>query len=68
MKPINDNSKSKSSKTKYNVTDTKEVRNNLVKHFSWEDLEDNCKLYKEFSNNTHWAYHLELFGIATNSK
>ena len=66
MKPINDNSKSKSSKTKYNVTDTKEVRNNLVKHFSWEDLEDNCKLYKEFSNNTHWAYHLELFGIATN--
>jgi len=67
MKPINDNTpKSKSSKTKYNVTDTKEVRNNLVKHFSWEDLEDNCKLYKEFSNNIHWAYHLELFGIATN--
>jgi len=62
----NDISKSNKTKVKYNISDTKEKRNNLVKRFNWGDLEDNCKLYKEFFNGSHWAYHLELFGIATN--
>jgi len=56
----------KPTKIKYNISNTIETRESVINHFNWEDLEDNCKLYKEFSNGTHWAYHLELFGIATN--
>jgi len=56
----------KPTKIKYNISNTIETRESVINHFNWEDLEDNCKLYKEFADGTHWAYHLELFGIATN--
>ena len=54
-------------KTKtYSVSNTIETRQQLIRRFNWEDLEENCQLYKGFKDGTHWAYHLELFGIATN--
>ena len=51
---------------KYDITNTKEPREKLVRNFNWEELSKNCKLYKEFSEGKYWAYHLELFGMATN--
>ncbi|WP_372999117.1 hypothetical protein [Lutispora sp.] len=56
---------SKSKLPKYEI-DSIHFKRKYIRDFNWHDLENNCPLYKGFINGTHWAYHNELFGIATN--
>jgi hypothetical protein len=37
-----------------------------IRNFDWLEIENKCQLYREFLNGKYWAYHHELFGLATN--
>lgn len=55
----------KGNSPKYEVNNIHSKRE-YIRDFNWRELENNCRLYKEFSSGEYWAYHPELFGIATN--
>lgn len=53
-------------KNKYPVTNTKVPRSKVTRNYNWDELEENCLLYKGHINGTYWSYYPELFGMATN--
>lgn len=51
---------------KFTVVNERIEREKLIEDFSFDDLKESCKLWKEFSGGEYWAYHNELTGIAMN--
>ena len=50
---------------KFDIDKTKE-RRSLIRDYSFEDLYDNCRLYREAIVGKYWLYHNEMFGLMTN--
>jgi DNA or RNA helicases of superfamily II len=53
----------------YNNTfniDTGTAKKTLIRDFPFEDLFENCKLYREATQGKYWLYHNEMFGVMTN--
>lgn len=61
----NEDSK-KPKKVKYPVNNEKVKRDKLIRRYDFDKLAKYCKFFREIKNNTYWAYHLEIFGLATN--
>lgn len=61
----NEDSK-KSKKIKYNIDNEKVKRDKLIRKYDFDKLVKYCKLFREMRDNNYWAYHLEIFGVATN--
>jgi len=63
---IMNNKEDKPKKIKYNVDNEKVKRDKLIRRYDFDKLSTYCKLFKEMCQNEYWAYHLEIFGMATN--
>ena len=50
---------------KFDIDKTKEKRS-IIRDYSFEDLYDNCRLYREAIVGKYWLYHNEMFGLMTN--
>lgn len=42
------------------------AKRNLIRDYPFEDLYDNCQLYREAIEGKYWLYHIEMFGLMTN--
>jgi hypothetical protein len=63
---ITTDSATKKKNSKYGIpTNTKE-KTTTTQRFDFEELRDNCELYRSFVEGSRWAYHQEVFGMATN--
>ncbi|USG65123.1 hypothetical protein NDK47_23865 [Brevibacillus ruminantium] len=51
--------------TKFNIEKTKEEFT-LIRNFNFDELEDNCQLFREALSGDYWLYHEEMFGLMTN--
>jgi len=63
---IMNNKEDKPKKIKYNVDNEKVKRDKLIRRYDFEKLSKYCKLFREMNQNKYWAFHLEIFGMATN--
>jgi len=52
-------------KIKFNIENTK-IERTYVDNVDFDELMQKCQLFRELSSGEYWAYHDELFGIATN--
>ena len=50
---------------KYAVKNSK-IKRQVQRRYRFDQLFQNCKLYREFMTGERWCYHNELFGMATN--
>jgi len=50
---------------KYKITN-EVIKRTYLPRFDFDKLQEECKLWREFSCGQHWAYHNELTGMAMN--
>jgi len=60
------NEDDKPKKIKYNIDNEKVKRDKFLRRYDFDKLAKYCKLFREMRENKYWAYHLEIFGMATN--